>query len=138
MEDFIQTLRTRRDAAKKRLDEAQSDFDTWDAALQRELRSAQTQVVPSAPVSSNGNGHKKLSEEAERIVAIANATGRMKSDRFKKALLDAGGPIKASDLIARLKDDLSERYCYYLIATMKKSRELGETTDGKLYLRETP
>lgn len=121
-------LRSRRDAARRRLAaarhetaQAEEDLRKWEAALAIEER---------------GNGAKPLSPTKSPMARpLLTPNARMKHELFRNALIEAGRPLTSAELMARLKPILSERYIYYLRATLKKAGELEEH-DGKLSLRE--
>src|ERR1700733_4051432 len=143
MKVFAATLRSRRDAARRRLAaarqetaQAEEDLRKWEAALALEERTApSSRATGDVRNSANGSEHPRLTKSPMARPALG-PNARMKHEIFRNAFIEAGRPLTSSELLERLQPTLSQRYIYYLRATLKKAGELEER-DGKLSFRET-
>lgn len=150
MTDLVTMLRSRRDDAKHRMEianseaeqahkkaaQAEDEWRKWEDALAIELRNTDSREIDIN--SSNGNGHHQIQPYAASAwlqqARQAAANSRIKHMKLRNFLMHAGVALKPNELIELLKDELSERYVWMLIAQWKKSGELIESEDGGLRL----
>jgi|ERR1039458_8425084 hypothetical protein len=149
MDDFTAMLRSRRDDAKRllaasrqeaakanqKVAKAEEDLRKWEAALALEEGTDSPIALSTSKAQNDGHWSEPhiTKSPMARPALVPNA--RMKHEIFRNAFIEAGRPLTSAELMERLKPVLSERYIYYLRATLKKAGELEEV-DGKLSLRE--
>ncbi|MFY9681748.1 MAG: hypothetical protein WA416_17160 [Candidatus Sulfotelmatobacter sp.] len=128
MNNFLQTLKARRDGAKKRLElarqgvaAAEADVRKWEAAIELELR-------------TDGEVTLRKTGNRDALPSLLAVTIRRKEDVFRSALEAAGKPVKPTDILRDVQPVLSRSYVYYLVNRMKKRGELEEA-NGKIWLR---
>lgn len=128
MTDFLDTLKTRRDAARERLTEArknvaaaEAEFKKWSDAFDLEQRS-------TGQNPTDGGG-----EAIERLKTLTIDSVRRKEDILRTALREAKRPLKPSEILKMVKPALSRSSVYYLVNILRASGEL-DVIDGKFIL----
>jgi CRP-like cAMP-binding protein len=127
MTDFLDMLKSRREAARERLADArksvvaaEAEVKKWSDAVDLELRST---------------GQSSKDEDAiEKLKTLTIDSVRRKEDIFRAALRQAKRPLKPAEILKMVKPALSRSSVYTLVNILRASGEL-EVVDGKFVLR---
>ncbi len=129
MTSFLDTLKSRREAARERLvaarnsvAAAEAEFKKWSDAVDLEQQS-----TGQNPTNPDGGAIEKL-----KTLTIDSV--RRKEDILRAALRAAERPLKPSEILKMVKPALSRSSVYYLVNILRASGEL-EVVGGKFILR---
>lgn len=118
MNSFLVTLKSRREAARLRVEAAEADFRKWSDAVELEER---------------GEYDASEGEATQRLATLTLDSVRRKEDILRTALRTAGRPLKPTEILEMVKPAMSRASVYLLANQLKENGELVEH-EGKFSL----
>jgi hypothetical protein len=129
MADFLETLKSRREAARQRLEAARRSVAAAEADLRKWSDAVELEQQASGGSRASGNGRA-----TEQLLTLTLDSVRRKGDILRTAMRTAEKPLKPSEILKLVKPALSRSSVYYLVNQMKKSGEIEEV-NGRFSLR---
>jgi len=136
-QEFLETLKSRREAAKRKLDSArqlvtsaEEEVAMWDSAVRTEESARVSQVVDALDDSA---GNLLVLDAPHHALALSLTDVRRKSDILKNALR-AGSALKIGDLAKRVAPAVSKSSVYALVKQMIADGVLTQDPEGRVSL----
>jgi hypothetical protein len=131
VDSFLDTLRARREAARKRVADAHQAV----ASAEAELRKWADAVLLEEK-SSAANQGSETGSATEQLMVLTLDSVRRREDILRAAMRTAKKPLRPSEILKLVKPALSRSSVYLLINQMRDSGEVKELPGGKFIFQE--
>jgi hypothetical protein len=125
---FLEMLRSRRDAARQKLDAARKAVTAAEAELRK--------WSDAVELEQSGNSPPSKVEPSGEVFRLTLENIKSKEDILRQALHSAGKPVKVAELVKMVSPAVSRAYVYLVIGQMKDAGELKVFPGGKFMLKE--
>src|SRR2546428_6693918 len=116
MANFLETLKSRREAARLRLEVARQNLDAAEANVRK-----WSDAVELEEHDANRN-----EQATEQLRTLTIDSVRRKEDILRAALRTAGRPLRPSEILKMVKPAMSRASVYLLVKQMKAAGDLNE------------